>query len=61
MTEKFGKVHKDAGAEAGTAHRPPVKLSVVRTMTMPGGKKIRVMRKDAFDRSIKREVSRGVG
>lgn len=28
------------------------KVDVVRTLTLPNGKKIRVMRKDAFDRTV---------
>lgn len=28
------------------------KVDVVRTLTLPNGKKIRVMRKDAFDRTL---------
>ncbi len=42
--------------EAPNTEEAVPKVSVVRTMTMPGGKKIRVMRKDAFDRSIRRDT-----
>ena len=51
-----GKPAPRVSSEAKPESEPATpRVSVVRTMTMPGGKKIRVMRKDAFERSIRRE------
>ena len=38
----------------GTEHSPKGHVMVVRNMTMPSGKTVRVVRKDALDRALAR-------